>query len=1269
MYRIFLILLFLFCSFCAKVFAVDILRMKTFTDKDGLSQNTIYYIFQDHQGFMWINAAKWINRYDGKEFRTVWSEKDDGRQIGRILKIAEDEKGFIWFRTSSGHIRYYDPRKETFEEVELGSDISILDAKSDVPNPEPKLSNGKTIPNAKYITDNKGGKWINNGTGVLWSYGKEGKFEPLTLIPSEILSLVKPERYSIYHDSRGIIWITTFGNGLFAIDPDTGELNHFTKKNGLPTNNLHCVTEDRSGEIWVGTDYAGIVRISVSKYPVKVYYPVGEEGNDRSNAVRVIHEDSDNRYWFGTRDGELFVCDSLLQPVSNYRIAGGMPYDMAEDTLGNKWVITRTSNNVMIFPDKGNGTPHTVRLLKEKNQETSANLSSILRDDTGRMWLASLGEGLFLTEKKGSHIYLRNFPMQTASLNNMRGMIQATDGLIWVSTDEGAIAFDPGQVAAGKNEFTNFQFNSNDENSLSNNAVKVIFEDSQKRIWLGTLGSGLNLLVRKAPLLKSTFKRYGAHHGMFNEIVQAIEEDEEGFLWIGTESGMSKFDPRKDHFDNFFFSEDRNANVFNERASWKRRDGKLMFGSYNGVYIFNPAEISYGNYAPPVVITGLWVNGNEVTPEIENSPLSVSISLEKNIRLEHNANSFNLQFAMLNYVNPELNQYTYYLEGYEEDWNPVSLHNIAAYRNVPPGKYVFKVKGCNSFGVWTNVETILQIRILPPWWASWWAMVIYAILLVLAAYFSWRIIMRVNKLKMAIEVEKQVADFKERLFTNVAHEFRTPLTIIRSAVDKLSGESTSNGQTVDSLSRSTNRLSLLTEQLLDFHKAHYNKLELRVSRVEVVSFIHEVFSAFQIIADNKNVNFRFQSGHKEYDMLLDAEKWNKIIYNLLSNAFKYTPANGTIEVELIFSPDKDTFELSVSDSGSGIPEDKQKELFDRFMQVSYDPKGSGLGLNLTGELAVAHKGRITYATSRFGGASFVVSIPLLERNYRDNEIVEEVSFDKYNVMKEEAVDYEPLAESDDGVKYQLLVIEDESEIRMLLDTELGKRFKVYFAENGEEGLKIAVNNQPDLIVCDVMMPGISGYETTKMLKNNFETSHIPVILLTALTSENSQLTGIESGADAYITKPFSLKYLLARINKLIEQRNRLKHKFAQEPGTMRPEISASDVDADFLDNIHREIESNIDNSQFIIDDLIKASGTSRSIFYQKFKTLTGFTPNEYLRVIRLKKAADLLTHTDIRISDIAYKIGFDDPLYFSKSFKAQFGKSPRQYRTNALSDK
>lgn len=1249
-----------------KILAVDILRMKTFTDKDGLSQNTIYHIFQDQQGFMWINAAKWVNRYDGKVFRTLWSEKDEKRQAGRILQLAEDAEGEIWFKTASGDIQHYNTYRECFENVEAKNSAHPFVLKDNVQNPEPRLLNGKTIPHARFLTDNKGDKWAFNGSGVLWRCRKDGIFEPLTLIPSEVLSLVSLERYSVYHDSRNIIWITTFGNGLFAIDPATGKLDHFTKENGFPSNNLHCVTEDRSGEIWVGTDYSGIVKISLSNYPVSVYYPASEEKNDRSNAIRIIFQDSDSHYWFGTRDGELIVCDSTLRVVSRHHISGGMPYGIAEDTLGNKWVVSRSSSQVMVFPRNNRAVPYAIDLLKNDTNAPPVNVSSILFDDAGRMWLTSFREGLFLAQRRGSNISLHHFSMPTEAQNNMRSMAQTSDGLIWVGSDGGAIVFDPERIAAGKKDFINFHFDPDDNSSLSYNEVKLIFEDSKKRIWLGTQGGGLNLLVRNDRLEKSVFKRYDSHNGLFNEIVQVIEEDQKGMLWIGTESGVAKFDPQTGHFENFFLSEERNGNIYSERSSWKRQDGKFMFGSYNGVYIFNPSEVSYDHYAPAVVLTGMWVNGNEVLPGAKDSPLPRSITLADRIELPYDANSFNLQFAMLNYVNPELNQYSYYLEGYEKDWNPASRNNIAAYRNVPPGKYLFKVKGSNSFGVWTNADTALEIRILSPWWTSWWALAIYAFMIALAVYISWRIIKRVNKLKMAVEVERQVGDFKERLFTNVAHEFRTPLTIIRSAVEKIAGESIPQTfrNPVNSLYRSTDRLLLLTDQLLEFHKAHYDKLELRVTPVEVVNFMHEIFLLFRIIADNKKINFLFKTEVEEYHLLIDVEKWNKIVYNLLSNAFKYTPVKGTIEMELIFSPQHDVFELQVSDSGPGIPADKRKELFDRFMQVSYDPKGSGLGLNLTAELVANHKGKITYSESIYGGACFLVSVPLSDINYNDCELAEPVSFNKMNVLKETIEDIEPRTNREDTLKYKILVIEDEPEIRILLNTELGAYFHVVALDNGEDGLRMAVNDQPDLIVCDVMMPGIDGYETTKRLKNNFETSHIPVILLTALTADSNQLKGIETGADAYITKPFSLKYLLARINKLIEQRSKLRDKFSHEPGTSRPEVAASNGDESFLDSIHCEIESNISNSQFEVDTLIKMSGISRSVFYQKFKSLTGFPPNEYLRVIRLKKAADLLTHTDMRISDVAYETGFDDPLYFSKTFKAQFGKSPRQYRAD-----
>lgn len=1138
-----------------------------------------------------------------------------------------------------------------------------------------KFFQGKNLRNANFIIDNKGHIWVYNMSGILWRYHSDNTFEPLEMIPADILSLINQERFQIYHDSRNIIWITTFGNGLFAIDDNTGKQYHYTADKDLSTNYLLCVAEDASGEIWVGTELGGVAKISLTNYPFDIFYPTPGGNADRDNAVRLIYQDLNGKYWYGTRDGNLHVCDSVQHQLYSHRITDGLPFTIAEDTSGYKWLGTKGGGLLILSPE-GN------KIIKEygraKNTFSSGNIFTVMRDDKDRMWLATFGGGLQLAEGPREKLTFKQFNLGNKQQRMMRSMIQDKAGLIWVGTNDGIIVFEPDELIKDQRKFKILHLQAEDQQSLGHNEIKVVFEDSKGRIWLGATGGGLNLLVWGKSLEQSTFEHYGADNGLSNETIQAILEDEEGCIWVSTESGISKLNMDTKRFENFIFSNNRHAAIFNELSCWKKGNGELMFGSYNGVYTFNPSGITFDTYAPKVAITSFLINGNPITPESQDSPLAESIINTRKVVLAHNQNSFNLECTMLNFHAPELNQYIYYLEGYEDDWNRASRNNVAAYRNVPPGKYVFKVKGCNSFGVWSNQETTLEIVILPPWWRSIEAIILYVVLGLIIIYFTSRLVLKMHRLNMAVEVEKQLTEYKLRFFTNISHEFRTPLTIIRGAIEDLTNQKglpSSVSKQLSLLSKSSGRLLRLVDQLLEFRRLQNNKMELRLERTDAKRFFYDIYLAFKDMAAKKQIEYLFESNKPVQSMLLDRSKMDKIAYNLLSNAFKNTPAGGKIVMKLDFSTVNDTFTMSVSDNGPGVPADKQKMLFVRFEQIHYASEGTGVGLHLTAELAKVHKGQVTYVDSTLGGACFSLTIPMSDENYDPADIIETVKEEKEitvtelttdtSISEERVVEILEASVNKPFKEYKVMVIDDDDDVRNLIETQLGKYFTVSTASNGAEGLEKLIEEQPDIVVCDVMMPEMDGLEFTKRLKANFNISHIPVILLTAYSSEEHQLKGIQAGADSYITKPFSMKYLLARIVKLVEQREKLQRKFATEPGTLQPLISATDRDKAFLDKINAIVEKNMSDAEFKLESYTSTLNIGRTTFYNKLKGIVGCSPNEYVRVLRMKKAAELLLTTEMNVSEIGFQVGINDPFYFSKCFKNSFSKSPSQYRKGA----
>lgn len=1248
-----------------------------------LSNRPISFLFEDAKHNVWIGTDKELLRITDNSIASIkkGTNYKSVHQIGgRLYFISEtdvtvfDEHNPKMISTTT---IITDPGAALTSSCLINNDIILISGRKgmyafDTKNlktisPHPFFQEAPPA-DASFITDNKGGIWAYNRTGTLWRHRPGNQFEALNLIPPAILSLVYNERFSIYHDSRGIIWITTYGNGLFAINTSDETIHHYTANKDLTSNYLFCVAEDKSGEIWIGTEFAGAIKISLTNYPVKILNVSSDESN-RGNAVRLIYKDIDRQYWFGTRGGHLYVYDSSLKPLRDYYMNGGIPFSMAEDTLGYKWVATK-GEGLFIFPSKGMGTPQNIHLHSRTKQSSSSdNVFTVLRDTRNRMWISTFGGGLHLGERKSNQLSFMQINMANEQQDMMRSMIQDRNGFIWVGSNEGVIVFNPDELIKDKTQYLNFRSDTKNPQSLSNNEVKVVFEDSKGNIWLGTTGGGLNLLVREKILKDSWFKHYTSKNGLSNEIIQAIQEDDKGYLWVSTENDISIFNPKTERFENIVFSESKQPAIFSELSSLKKENGELMFGSYNGIYLFNPSEITYNSYVPPVTITDLRINGNKVKPGEKHSPLAESITTTSRIVLDHNQNSFNLEFSVLDFRAPEYNQYTYYLEGYEKNWNNVSRSNVATYRNLPPGTYTFRVKGTNSYGIWSAQETQVEIVVRPPWWKSGWAILLYFIAFAVITFFVSRLFIKIHRLNMAVEVEKQLTEYKLRFFTNISHEFRTPLTIIRGSIDALSGYGNLPwfvDKQVNALSKSSSRLLRLIDQLLEFRKLQNKKMELRLEKTNVVSFFEDIYQTFSEIAEKKKIEYLFKSDEKKWQMLIDRNKMDKIAYNLLSNAFKHTPDGGKIAMKLEFSARDDSFRLSVSDNGAGVPKDQRTNLFVRFYQVNYTSNGTGVGLHLTSELVKVHQGSIKYIESEWGGACFEVSIPLSDTSYSRDDIVESdiIAYTPESVTTDTVRDIKSF-DSPIGKaygKYDIMVVEDDEDVREFIVAQLSEYFTVLSAVNGAEGLTKIAEKQPNIIVSDVMMPQMDGFELTKRIKDGVDTSHIPIILLTAHSSEQHQLEGVKMGADDYVTKPFSIEYLVTRIVKLIEQREKLQQKFMTEPGLKSLNTNLVDRDKVILNKLHDIIEKNMGNAEFTVDDFAQAFLMGRTTFYKKIKGLTGYSPNEYLRIIRMKKAAELLLTTNLNVGEIAGQVGINDQFHFSKTFKNQFGVSPLQYR-------
>lgn len=1114
------------------------------------------------------------------------------------------------------------------------------------------------IPNGIVSKDNHHHYWIQNGTGNLqYVHAESGETQVFSLIPKEKRSLLSREQYHILHDSRNLIWITTYGNGVFVYNPANRELQQFTANDGrfscLTSNFLLNIMEDQSGSIWIGTEHCGISHVKIISEGSQRIYPT-ESGN---NLIRMIKQMGNGNICVGIRNGGSFIYDSNLSTQKIKNPQRYSVYAISEDNAGEEWIGTR---EIGLF---ARGKQY--RMSADSDSLSNDAIFTILNDSKDRMWIGTFGGWLNLAVPDKTGIKFRQIRIDEYGQRWIRCLIEDKNGWIWAGTSGGVLVFHPDSLLASPSSY--FCYNRTDK-LLRSNEIRSVFQDKAGRVWIAESGAGFSVCTPEGNYGQLSFKHYNTGNGLVNNKVQAFAEDLRGLIWISTEYGISCFNPEEETFENYFFSNDILENVYSDNCAITLQDGRLAFGSNQGILIIDPQKVEKKRNAPMnVTFTDLKINGISVHPGDTDSPLHHVLAYTTSLTLKHNQNSFAVEFSALDYPESNPTNFTYFLENYETDWSVPSSLNFAAYKNVPPGTYLLHVRTCNATGQQEQNEAVLSITVEPPFWATKGAITLYIILSVIVFYIIMRTIVHMNALKNKIEIEKQLTEYKLVFFTNISHEFRTPLTLILGALEKLSNVKNIPNEAykpLQSMNKSSRRMLRLVNQLLEFRKMQNDKLSLSVEDTDIISFLYDRFLDFNDVAEQKEMDYKFLSSMESYRMYIDREKIDKVVYNLLSNAFKYTPDKGKITFSVDIDEKNGECCFCIADTGIGIPKNKRKDLFKRFMQTDFSTDSIGIGLHLSHELVRIHKGNISYKENENGGSIFSVCLPTDSSLYTENDMV---------VVKHSQIQREKEKQRwdiDDKIilseplnKRKILIIEDDNDIRNLLKEEIGQYFEIETASDGNGGLDMADRIEFDLIVCDVLMPGLTGFEVTKKLKSDFKTSHIPVILLTALDSPEKRLEGLENGADAYIPKPFSLKYTLTCIFQLIEQRDRLREKFSKEPITQHETLCFTNKDKEFVEKLTEILDKNISRPDFSVEEFASLMQISKTGFYSKVKGITGFSPVEYLRIVRLKKAASqLLVNKSISIAEVAYQVGFNDPLYFSRCFKQQFGVSPSNYQ-------
>lgn len=1086
------------------------------------------------------------------------------------------------------------------------------------------------IPNGRVLTDNKGRKWIYNKTGVL-RLVRQDKLVPLILFPQQTTNYIDHERFHIVEDNHGLIWISTYGKGLFVFNQNLTQSQHFVAdklgESPIASNYLLGIIADRHDGVWVSSEYGGVSHIQVMDKGVERIYPNGEGNMDFSNVVRMVKKMNDGTVMVGTREGSLYHYSADMSQVLGKSHFDSNVYGIVQMPNGETWIGTRGKG---VYGAKG---------LDFKDR----NVFCMASDAKHRMWIGTFGKGLSLVMPRKDGYEVKTFFADSVGLNEVRCMVIDKHGVLWCGTSGGLIRIPVDEFVKDASRYNAY---------VRDYEIRDVIVDRQGRLWLSASGDGLVQVEPGDGEAEPKFHVFNTSNGLVNNLVQSVVDTPDGNLWISTQQGVTAWNARKKSFENYMFSRNPMGNVYNENSAVCLDDGRVVLGGNYGLTIIQPSRLSHVSGLTDVVFT--------------------SYPYSDEITLTYEQRSPNIHFSTLDYSDVRNVKYTYRLEGFDQAWSQPSSTPWAAYQKLPAGKYLLHVKACTSDGTWGK-ESTLVIRIKPPFYLTSWAIMIYVLLVLGVIILVVKFVHDKNVLRNRIRLEQELTRYKLVFFTNIAHEFRTPLTLMQGSLEKEKRIMKANRwqteleKTIRVMDKSVQRMLRLIDQLLEFRKMQAGKLKLSLQETDAVMFVKGICRMFDDAAESKEIAYSFESSEPAHAMFLDQQMIDKVVFNLLSNAFKYTPAKGSISVSLSFT---DVMTIRVADTGVGIPQEKRAQLFSRFMQSSYTGESFGIGLHLTHELVKTHHGEIAYQENEGGGSVFVVTIPLQKDSYeasdflvKDSPILKADLAKERDGQEEKTTDAVPSAPSVPLNRRTILLIEDDNDVREFLLSELESCFDLKVASDGKAGIAMAKELDVDLIVSDVMMPGMNGFELTKRLKNSFETSHIPIILLTALSTDENVLEGTESGADAYITKPFSPQLLMARILQLLNQREILRQKFGKEPQEIRSAMLSNEQDSLFVKRLDSIVYSRLGEQDLSVDKVAGLLHLGRTIFYKKVRGTTGYTPNEYIRVIRLRKAAELLKEGEKNVSEVAYAVGFDNPYYFSKCFKEQFGMPPSQYRS------
>lgn len=1291
---------------------------------DGLSQNTVTSIIQDDKGFMWFGTKDGLCRYDGKSFKTFMHDPRLTTGLGNSLIkcLVQDHDHRIWVGTDSG-LYIYDPETENFSGVPLYAadgkpitkPISILDCdregrvwivveNSDVFCYDPQTRGVECRykprkPLRSLASDKNGVIWFAGYGGGL--YCTEDLFQNVKpfldadgqeIYPKDIISFICLSDYNEMYlglEEHGVakvdlvagtvtrlrlsdnpdaplfvrhilpyspdeLWIGT-ESGIVVYNIRTRRYQHLKSSPydpySLSDNAVYSLCKDREGGLWIGSFFGGINYLPQRNSDFEKYYHTDDPHSLRGRRVREICPGSDGRLWIGTEDAGLYTFDPangsfrFFSPSREFTNVHGLLMD--GDDL---WVSTFAKGIWVIDTRTG-------RIRKYDNDNKPGRLFSnyvfaLYKTNGGRIYVGTM-HGLQYYNRETDRF------LHVPEINGgkmVHDIREDSDGNLWVGTSSNGVY----RYDARNDAWTQFLHDGDDPNSLPYDNVTSVFEDSNRRIWLTTEGSGF---CRFDPA-GNKFVRYSTFNGMPSDVVFQIIEDDQGFFWITTDRGLALFDPRAGSVRQVYTVTDRLlSNQFNYKSGYKSPDGTIYFGCIEGLISFNPETLlgRKTDYVPPIYITDFSLLDEKVLVGGRNSPLRRSIICSDSIRLKHDQNSLTLQIAALSYREPQTNRLLYKLEGFDDKWRQYTPGSATiTYSKIPYGKYNFRVRlPAGSGNAGAEPEKRLFIEVSPPFYLSVTAYVVYGLLalgalVLIRIYHTRRNVRRQQQHIQAFEREKEreLYNAKISFFTNIAHEIRTPLTLIKGPLENILGKQTMDRSIAEDLivmDRNTNRLLDLTNQLLDFQKIEKERLSLNLARQNVTDIVEETFYRFSSSAKQQHKTFELEPGEGEIYAQVDREAFIKILSNLMNNALKYSETMIRVGLSVV----DDAFRVTVTNDGEVVPPEMREPIFAPFFRHARkdESTGTGIGLALSRSLAELHGGTLAMDADTELNV-FVLTIPLCRQAAEDS--VETASAEDSESIPDERGDLGWEA-------YSVLIVEDNPEMCAFIRRQVSESYSVLTAGNGVEALELLEKNYVNVIISDIMMPKMDGIEFCRQVKTDLRYSHIPLILLSAKTNLHSKISGMDAGADAYVEKPFSSDYLLSVIANLIKSRQTLSEAFSKNPLVLANTMATSSVDTDFIVRLQEIIQANLSDPEFKINDIAEMVHMSRASFYRKIKGVLDMTPNDYLRLERLKTAARLLRDKRYHINEVCYMVGFSSTSYFAKCFQKQFGVLPKKY--------